>query len=190
MSRFSKSREITGVICAIAAGIFAAHEARGERAYLPSVGSPPLRFQAVATNHLVFNLESFVMAAQSAEASNAVTQVAAPAANFTNIAAISRQIPAALANANLTNQVPVRPETAPGAKNNSEMPVISPNSPSSAGDLLTVTPQMITEYLKPAQNQTDQENQTNPTVFVPAEMQFAPPAPKVPGESQATYKTQ
>jgi hypothetical protein len=187
MSRHSKLREITGVLCALATSIFAFHEARGERAYLPSVGSPPLRFQAFTTNHLVFNLESFVTPVKPAETSNAVTQIAA---NSTNNVAVSSQIPVALANANQTNQVPVEPETGAGEKNNSETPVFSPNVSSSASDLLTVTPQMITEYLKPAQTQTDQANQTNPVVFVPAELQFAPPAPKAPGESEATYKTQ
>jgi hypothetical protein len=187
MSRFSKSREITGVICAIASGIILVHEARGERAYLPSVGSPPLRFQAFTTNHLVFNLESFVMPAKPAGTSNAVTQIAA---NFTKKIAVSSQTPVALANANQTNQVPLKPENGAGGKNNSETPVFSPNASSSASDLLTVTPQMITEYLKPAQTQTEQPNETNSAVFVPAELQFAPPAPKAPGESQATYKIQ
>ncbi len=187
MSRHSKLRKITGVLCALATGIVAFHEARGARAYLPSVGSPPLRFQAFTTNHLFFNLQSFEMTAQPAESSNVVTQIAA---NSTNNAAISRQIPGALAKANQTNQVPVELETGTGEKNNSETPVFSPDASSSASDLLTITPQMITEYLKPAQSQTEQPIQTNPVVFVPAELQFAPPAQKAPGESQATYKTQ
>ncbi|HEY5234495.1 MAG TPA: hypothetical protein VIK35_13275 [Verrucomicrobiae bacterium] len=127
------------------------------------------------------------MTAKLAETSNVVTQIAA---NSTNNIAVSRQIPVAPANANQTNQVPVEPETGAGGKNNSETPVFSPDASSSASDLLTVTPQMITEYLKPAQTQTDQTTQTNSVVFVPAELEFAPPAPKASGESQATYKTQ
>ena len=187
MSRLSNLHKISRVICAFASGIFAFHEARGERAYLPSVGSPPLRFQAVITNHLVFNLKSFAKTVKPAEASNAVPQIVA---NSTNNVAISRQIPAAVTNDSQTNQVPVKPETDDNEKNNSETPVFSPDASSSASDLLTVTPQMITEYLKPAQTETKQAAPTNPVVFVPAELQFAPPAPKASGESQATYKTQ
>ncbi len=56
--------------------------------------------------------------------------------------------------------------------------------------MLTVTPQMITEYLKPGQNQTQQTNQNGGVLFVPAEMQLAPASPGVSGASQATYKSQ
>jgi hypothetical protein len=55
MRWLSKSRKFAGLVCAIAAGVFAAGEARGERAYLPSVGSPPLRFQVFNTNGLFFS---------------------------------------------------------------------------------------------------------------------------------------
>jgi hypothetical protein len=44
----------------IAAGWFPAREAHGGRAYLPAVGSPPLRFQDASTNDFVFNSKEFI----------------------------------------------------------------------------------------------------------------------------------
>jgi hypothetical protein len=97
--------------------------------------------------------------------------------------------PVSPANAN-TNQAPASPPTVAGEKNNSEIQGVSTNSSSSAGDLLTVTPQMITEYLKPDQKPADPADQKGAVQFVPAGMQFAPPPPSAPGESRATYKSQ
>ena len=175
-------RKLVGVILVTAAAVYAAC---GERAYLPSVGVPSLRIQAATTNHLGFDLKSFLMPVKPAVPSNAVAQAAAPAA-ATNIPVVFNPVSASPGN---TNQAPFMPPAVTDAKNNSEPPDITPISPPSASDLLTVTPQMITEYLKPGQNQT-QTNQTGAVIFVPAQLQFAPPAPNASGESRATYKTQ
>lgn len=56
--------------------------------------------------------------------------------------------------------------------------------PHPASDLLTVTPQMFIEYLKPV----SETNQTE--IVVPADVQFTPPTPDVPAGSRAIYKTQ
>jgi len=184
MSGLKKSLKCAG---AIVFGMVAVYESQGARAYLPSVGLPPLRFQAVTTNHLVFDLKSFATAPKPAEITNAPThQITAAAARAADVVAVSNPISSSLEN---TNQAPVAPQSGTDAKDNSETPGISPISSSSASDLLTVTPQMITEYLKPVQNQAQPTNQAGTVVFVPTDMQFAPPAPKEPGESQATYKT-
>jgi hypothetical protein len=186
MNGFLRPRKLDGVILAIVVGISAVHEAGGARAYLPTVGAPPLRFQSASTNHLVLDLKTFMtmLAERQAEASNALAQIAPPVAIATNTPAVV-SYPASISSAD-TNPASVVTE----GKNNSESPVIPPISPSSASDMLTVTPQMITEYLKPAQNQANQKDQKGAEVFVPAGTQFTPPAPKAPGESQATYKSQ
>lgn len=190
MNGFLRPRKLDVVILAIAVGISAVHDAGGARAYLSAVGSPPLRFQSESTNHLVIDLKTFMtmLAEKQAESSNALVQIAPPVAIAPNTPAMVSN-PASISSAN-TNPAPVMPESVTEDKNNSESPVIPPISPSSASDMLTVTPQMITEYLKPAQNQANQKDQKGAEVFVPAGTQFAPPAPKAPGESQATYKSQ
>jgi hypothetical protein len=181
MRWLSKSHKFAGLVFAIAAGVFAVGEARGESAYLPSVGSPPLRFQVFNTNRLFLSLKSFA----PAKVSELETNLAAAAAIVTNMAAT----PVSPPNAN-TNQAPASPPTVADGKNNSEIQGVSTNSSSSAGDLLTVTPQMITEYLKPDQKQADPADQKGAVHFVPEGMQFAPPPPSSPGESRATYKSQ
>jgi hypothetical protein len=185
MNGLSKRGKFVGVIGVIViGGMFAVLEARDERAYLPVVGLPPLRFQAVTTNNawLAFKLSASV--AKTTENSSAKTPAGTTSANITNSVVVFH--PASTAPAN-TNRPSTLPQIPANENNNPDAPVFSPNSSSAASDLLTVSPQMITEYLKPVQNQT---NQTGATMFVPAEMQLAPPASKSPGESQATYKTQ
>jgi hypothetical protein len=177
-----RPRKFVSVIGIIIAGMFAVHEARGVGEYLPIVGPPPLRFQAVITNHFLFSLESSEATEEPEETSNTVTQLAAPAANVTNIIAVSNSISIAPAETNQTSVV--TDET-----NNPETPVISSDSSPSASDLLTVSPQMITEYLQPAQRSrgwTNRRNQ-NTAVFVPLDMQFAPPTTNAPVESEAIY---
>jgi hypothetical protein len=189
MNRFLKSRKFAGVIGAIVVGIFIVNPARGERAYLPAVGAPPLRFQAFTTNHLVFDLKSFVATAKPAEILNAAAPVAMPA-NPTNLVAVSNQIPVSAAIINQENPIPAKPEIVADAKKSFTQRTDSEISSPAASDLLTVTPQMISEYLKPEQNEASRVEQPGPIMFVPPEMQFTPPAPKTSGESRAIYKSQ
>ena len=151
MNGLLKLRRQMVLMVATIAGLLDVHHARCERAYLPSVGSPPLRIQAVTTNRLVFNLENFAQPPKPEEASNAVVQMVVPAANPTNLVENSSLISVS----SETNQSAVKPETAADAKNNSVPPYNFTNPSSSASDLLTVTPQMITEYLKPVQTETN-----------------------------------
>ena len=176
------SRKFIRVIGAIIAGLFATQEARVVGEYLPIVGPPPLRFQAVITNDFVFNLEPSEAAEEPVETSNTVAQPDAPAVNVTNIIAVSNSI--SLSSAETNQASVVTDET-----NNYETPVISPDSSSSASDLLTVSPQMITEYLQPAQKARGWNNRRNQdtAVFVPLDMQFAPPTTNAPVQSEAIY---
>jgi hypothetical protein len=62
------------------------------------------------------------------------------------------------------------------------------NFPStSASDLLTVTPQMIAQYLKPESNGTNTMDRPGTVVFVPADMPFMPPPVKTDTDSRASY---
>jgi hypothetical protein len=186
MNGLLKSHGFIGLTGAIAISLFAVPETRGERAYLPAVGSPPLRFQAITTNHFVFNLESFAQPPKPAEISNTMAQAVAPPVNTTNLVENPNSIPVF----SQTNQASVKPETVADTKNNSVPPFNFANSSSSASDLLTVTPQMISEYLKPAQTEANRADQPGTVVFVPAEMQFTPPTPNASAESRAIYKVQ
>jgi len=181
-----------GAMGAIMAGLFFAHEAQGERAYLPTVGSPPLRFVAEATNYFVYDPKSMVLAAKPKDTNSTVTSpMTSPMANATNGVESSSQNPMAATDAQ-------RPSTMVSSMLNenkgSSQRYNSDFSPGAASDLLTVTPQMINEYLKPGRykpgNGTNQFDQPGAVVFVPAEMQFRPPAPKNSTESQATYRSQ
>jgi hypothetical protein len=56
-----------------------------------------------------------------------------------------------------------------------------------ASDLLTVTPQMIAQYLKPDLNATNSLDRPGAVVFIPADVPFTPPTPKGTPDSQAKY---
>jgi hypothetical protein len=184
MNKFSKMLELAAVIFAVFVGMMATQPARGENAYLRVVGAPPVRFQAMTTNNSWLAFKSSATVTKLAANSNVKKPTGTTSANITNSVVVFHST-ASLA----TNQTSVLPETVTDEKNSPETPVFSPNSSSSASDLLTVTPQMITEYLKPAAREAAPGAETNQSmVFVPAEMQFTPPAPKASGESQATYK--
>jgi hypothetical protein len=181
-------RLLTGVICIIAAAAFFIRPAQAARAYLPTVGSPPLRFQAVTTNYFVFNPKLFQPATNLvATVSNVVNQATA-----TNDVAVA---PPPATNETLTaSSQPAAPDYnqnyAPGPFRRFNFNF----STASASDLLTVTPQMITPYLKPDANVTNALDHPGAVVFVPAEMQFMPPPTTVtteshPGESRATYRS-
>ena len=176
--------------CLMIGGELAVQPSLGDSAYLPSVGSPSLRFQVVTTNHWVFTPNLPALKVKPMETSNVVMQTKLPESSTstddTNVAKTINQISMPVK----TNEVVARLETATNENSNI---IQSPNfgvSSSTAGDLLTVTPQMIANYLKPAQNEADQGYRQGSVTFVPPEMQFIPPVPKAPAESRATYKTQ
>jgi hypothetical protein len=86
------------------------------------------------------------------------------------------------------------PESGADGKNNAARPFNFSFAQAAASDLLAVTPQMISEYLKPDRNETNQLDAPGVVVFVPAQMQFAPTSTKTTatshaGESRATYNS-
>jgi len=181
LGKFSKVLRFATILCVAVIGFFLAQKARGEKAYLQIVGPPALRFQAPATNYSWFTGKLFELSAKVKNPSGK-TALTVPQANITNSVVVFH--PTSIAPAK-GNQVSGLPQIGANEENNSEMPVISPDSSSAASDLLTVSPQMITEYLQPAPKQDEAMGQTNSRViFVPPEMQFMPPAPKVSGESR------
>lgn len=177
---------LTGVIGIIAAVAFFIRSAQAARAYLPAVGAPPLRFQAVTTNYFVFDPKLFLPPTNLvATVSNVVNQ-----ATTTNDVAVT---PPPATNETLTaSSLPATPDD---NQNYIPRPFRRYNfnfSTASASDLLTVTPQMIAPYLKPDPNVTNALDRPGAVVFVPAEMQFTPPptsAESRPGESRATYRS-
>ena len=62
----------------------------------------------------------------------------------------------------------------------------------SASDLLTVTPQMIAQYLRPGPSGTNSVGQPGAVVFVPAGMPYTPTPPPVNSgpQSRANYRVQ
>lgn len=191
MNGLIKYRHSTGVICLIVAGLFFVREVSAARAYLRVVGPPPLRFQAMTTNDFVYDPKLFSLEPKLAETvSNAVNQIAATATNADNSVAISPSV-------TNVNPVAVSPEIAADEGKNSAPHFNFNFATASASDLLTVTPQMITQYLKPEANATNSLDRPGAVVFVPAEMQFSPPT-KITAvsrgiegnESRATYQSQ
>jgi len=59
--------------------------------------------------------------------------------------------------------------------------------PATASDLLTVTPQMIAQYLRPEPNTTNAMDRPGAVVFIPADMPFVPPPPRSSADSRASY---
>ncbi len=170
---------------ALTASIFAAAAARAERPYLPVVGTPPLRFHLIDTNHLYLSMKSFPPEPKSTAASDIATNLTADATNLPD-----GQLQNSLGSSTNRNQSPINTQGVPAGKNNPETEGLMPDYLSSEGDLPTVTPQMISEYLKPERTQPAQQYKTGIVEFVPVEMQFAPPAAQSPGESRATYNSQ
>lgn len=186
MNRQPIHRRLTGLICAGFAGLFLIHEARGGYAYLRVVGPPALRFQAVTTNCYVFDPKAFNFEAKLvATASNVVDQLTTPATNETT--AVEPAMPVPVKNPQpvvITTGNPVNPVNDPAGNYNFAFPA------STASDLLTVTPQMIAEYLKPqAAAGTNQFDRPGTAVFVPVQMPFLPPAAQGTAESRATYQS-
>jgi hypothetical protein len=204
LSKHGKAAQLTGAICAVIALFSFVHPAQATYAYLPTVGTPALRMEGVTTNS--FNFLAFSRALSALEAktaetvSNAANLATAAAANtnkVNNSGAISSTTPASAAPVTGTGNSPfsannpadIHLEAVSGGANNSQRPYNFAFPPSTASDLLTVTPQMITQYLKPDSNETNQLDRPGVVVFVPADMPFMPPTSKTAPESRAIYQS-
>jgi hypothetical protein len=188
-------RQLTGVICLMLVEFFCVHALAASRAYLPTVGVPPLHFQVMTTNDFVFDPKLFPPQPKPSETvSNAVNTLAA-STNSSNSIAVSQPDASSLTN---VNPVLAGAETATDERKDAVPRFKFDFSSAAASDLLTVTPQMMMQYLKPDSTETNQLDRPGAVVFVPAEMQFAPPNTKITAESRgimgnesrATYQTQ
>ncbi len=72
----------------------------------------------------------------------------------------------------------------------SVFPVFNSSGPRSSASDLLVSPQMVTPYLKPNQIGNNALDQPGAGVFMPAGVQFEPPAPQNAPESRAVYRSQ
>jgi hypothetical protein len=190
MNGLPKYFNLTGVVCAIVAAFSFAREAPAKSAYLPVVGVPPLRIEVVTTNE--FNYLAFSEAFSMARTNLAT----APIINTDNSSAPAPSIPKTIANNNPADNpaaanilISTSPETGDYGEKDGRQPNNFAFPSSTASDLLTVTPQMITQYLKPEANETNQLDRPGVVVFVPADMPFMPPTQKTVPESRAIYQS-
>ena len=142
----------------------AMQSASGSEAYLISIGPPPLRFEYVDNNNAVF------LAELALPNPKAVVQPPMPApqagaqSNANNVAGGIVASPSTTLNG-----VPLLP---PMGNN-------LPAPGSSASDMLSINPQMISDYFKPYRAEGAPEPgpfQHGESIFVPAELGFVPPA--------------
>ena len=184
MNQNQKPGRLKGAICAIAALFFGMLPASAIVAYLPIVGPPPLRFELFTTN--IFSYSQFKL-----DLANRSQIKPAPQASTNNPSTVSQAIISQPPS-------PAIATSAPGTSGNSEENVAGGENrptprenfnfpPSTASDLLTVTPQMIAQYLKPDPAATNALDRPGAVVFVPADLPFTPPTPKGNSESQANY---
>jgi hypothetical protein len=187
MNQNQKTGRLKGAICAIAALFLGVLSASAIVAYLPIVGPPPLRFELFTTN--IFNYSQFKLDLESR-----CQMKPAPQASTNNLSTVSHAIssppPPATGAATAASAAgsPGNSEENVAGGENRLTPRENFNFPSStASDLLTVTPQMIAQYLKPDPTATNALDRPGAVVFVPADLPFTPPAPKSNPESQANY---
>ena len=167
--------------------------------YLAVVGPPPLRIWQ--DSRYIFEYTKFE-ADLAARAMLATNQ--APASAGTN--ANPYKVSAPRQSNDDSTPIIVRPPPPPVVPSSGDLHLSAssdiPSTPikfdmpdTSASDLLTVTPQMIAQYLSPGPNgaNTNTVGQPGAVVFVPAGMPYAPPTtPSVnPGpQSRANYRVQ
>ena len=162
-----KHRKFT--LAAVLLALYAAQETRGFTPYLKQTGPSPLRFSLVAAAP-----SSFVLPAELVEPKKPT--------NTTEIAVSPM-------NSAQTNAIPTAPTSTPAtnaqpAASSTEMPV-KPAANQPASDLLVVSPQMLTEFFRPAAEGTNAVNPAVVPVTTPVPVGFTPPLVKPP--SRATY---
>jgi len=194
MNKTLEKCQSIGAVCAIAALFCLFTPAKGAVAYLSKVGPPPLRFWVVTTNdfnYSQFKLESATAASNPTPASGTGTnQIAATATESHN----QNMAPTSwFSTGNAELRELNQPGTGEGNMAGEEKqyrPRENFNFPSpTASDLLTVTPQMIAQYLKPDSHATNSFDHPGTVVFVPADTSFMPPTVNSRSESQANYHT-
>ena len=174
-ARYSKIRNSAGMWLAAISGLMCVLYSRADEAYLPLVGPAPLRFEQARTYRPPAPAASEPIAVSTLQSPEIPDIV--PSVLSTNAPAVST--PEMVS----TNDTMAEPITA--SRDQTTLVPTAP-LPAAPGDVGYVTPQMLTEYFRPAPGRT---NQLRAAVFVPVEIEFRPPSPGPQASSQAVYKS-
>ena len=156
--------------------IAATYRSHGDGSYLPGIGPAPLRFLPIITNINLTALPPLEMGDDEAEAQSESTETNLSSTN------VESTVESATSAAGVTNDVDTVMSSEPPETNPEDAATfVAPSTGYSA----VITPQMLTEYLRPASSAT---NGAGVSVFVPTEVGFMPPSPQP--SSQATYKSE
>lgn len=143
--------------------------------YLTVVGPPPLRFEPAASHDPEFIEELTLPQPKNPETAVAILP--------TNSPAVPAPVPVPIATNKVSTAASSTGFLSDGAKR-------AEGLESPASNLLSIMPQMMTEYLKPirvgAAPVDSNTYQPGETILVPAELGFVPPTP---GESRAIYES-
>lgn len=155
--------------------------------YLPVTGPVPLRFEiAMARSYVFPRPQPAPPAVKNEEA-----QPAPAAASGAAASAATRPVATFSETATAQTVTNLSPETPAATSPESAIPeIIAPlkrKASAAASDMLLVTPEMLAEFLKPRQFQT---NNAGATVIVPAPVNFIAPVENDAPSSRATYKTE
>jgi hypothetical protein len=192
MNKILKNSGWRWAMRAAAVALCLAAPAKSINAYLPIVGPPPLSFWVVTTNEFNysrFEAELAKVISKPPLASQADTNVMVGAMGGTNDVTLLAQSPAPVAQTmrNQTFSHLDDQQSGSGMEKESGQKESFAFPETTASDLLTVTPQMIAQYLKPDPNATNSLDRPGAVVFIPADVPFTPPAPKGTPDSQAKY---
>jgi hypothetical protein len=151
--------------------LYAAQETRGFSAYLKQIGPSPLRFSLATAIPLSFTLPMSLVEPQKPTNATEIAVSPTISAQTNAVAAVPFSTSATNAQATaLSAELPAKPAPTP-----------------SASEMLVVSPQMLTEFFKPATEGTNSANAVIVPVTSPVPVGFTPPSVKSP--SRATYNT-
>ena len=201
MSQFSKARTVSAIILVMAMGLLAAQAwPSSSKPYLKVTGPPPLRFEPVGGDHADFlalltlpnQQESSItnMPPPKPESARAETYTSGPLQAPVISSGSDGMFPFGLFPGMFPyGMLPWGASSmgmyAPPFSNVPAHPAGIPTS--AASNMLSVTPQMINNYLQPnptALQPPPAQYQPGDTIMVPQESGFVPPAPP---QSQSSY---
>ncbi len=206
MSRFSKARDLSAIILVMTLGLLAARGASGGRPYLKVTGPPPLRFAYVAENDAAF----LALLTLPKQAESTITNMPPPkpeadrAETYTSgdtiLPVISNSsfpygmfpfgvFPYGMPPSSMSPWGVMG--TGMSGPSNPGVPMAPAGaSGNSASNMLSVNPQMITNYFtNPTEPTPAAPSQYQPgqTIMVPQELGFVPP-PTIP-QPQSSYSS-
>lgn len=180
-----------GALGALVALLCLLPTARAMVGYLPLLGPPPLRIWLATTNMFDYSSFEAELAAKALAAlakGSGTNPVAVPATNpnlpaagETNELSVKKTATGKTDSTGTTQESVAGGQTESMRGGNFSFPAAT------ASDLLTVTPQMIAQYLRPEPNTTNSMDRPGAVVFIPADLPFVPPPAKAGAESRATY---